>query len=282
MSRFTRRDAIAVAGTLAAGLTTASVTSADESQAGKAPGPKRDWWSEEFRQLVTLGESTTAGGWSSTRERCWAHQLARQINDFQRVPVQLVNVGIGANVISQRSPSYEHSGKPAALMRLEPHVFKHQPDLLIVAYGLNDSRGATPLELFAEEMSTLVDRVRERIKPLIVLPGPYYVVGFDRYGPHFNHATLEILHQFNAAIRDLAGRKDCLFVDLLAAYGNADWLVHHDGVHANDLGHRIVANRIFEVLATNCSGLARETKELEQHIPRWRDESVLRQEAGEK
>ena len=25
---------------------------------------KRDWWNSEFRTLITLGESITAGGWS--------------------------------------------------------------------------------------------------------------------------------------------------------------------------------------------------------------------------
>ena len=64
---------------------------------------KRDYWNKEFKVLMALGESTTAGGWSSCRERCWANQLARLINDFQRVPVQLVNQGIGANVISTKS-----------------------------------------------------------------------------------------------------------------------------------------------------------------------------------
>jgi lysophospholipase L1-like esterase len=212
------------------------------------------------------------------RERAWAHQLARTINEFQRVPVQLVNVGIGANVISTRSPSYEHSGKPAALERLEPHVFRHTPDLLIVSYGLNDARGGTPLPLFIEEMTTLIELVRAKIQPLIVLLSPYYITGFDQYGPHFNKATLEIFHQFAAATRKLAGEKDCLFANVLNCYGNANWLIHHDTVHANDLGHRIVANKVFEVLATNCSGLAKETQELEQHIPRWRDESVLKNE----
>jgi hypothetical protein len=76
-------------------------------------------------------------------------------------------------------------------------------------------------------------------------------------------------------MRQLAEKLDCLFVDLLSAYGEAGWLVHHDGVHANDLGHRVVANKIFEVLASNCSGLAQETRYLEQHILPWRDESVL-------
>ncbi len=242
---------------------------------------KRDWCDKEFRTLVTLGESTTAGGWSSNRERAWAHQLARMINEAQRTPAQLINVGIGGNLISDRSPAYEHSGKPAAIMRLQHHVFRHNPDLLIVSYGLNDSRGGTPLNLFTVELNRLVEKVRQRITPLMVLLGPYYVVGFKRYGPHFNKSNLGDLQQYNDAIRVVANARGCLFVDLLSAYSNADWLVHNDGVHANDLGHRIVANKIFEVLATNCSGLAKETQTLEQYIPRWRDESVLSQDLGE-
>ncbi|MEX0726365.1 MAG: SGNH/GDSL hydrolase family protein [Planctomycetaceae bacterium] len=284
MYRVSRRKVISSGvtwGALATGLTAVTAGRADDAVAEPtgAESPQRDWWDQEFRTLVTLGESTTAGGWASYRERCWANQLARQINEFQRIPLQLINVGIGANVISTRSPNYEKSGKPAALERLDDHVVKHQPDLLVVSYGLNDARGGTPLELFAAEMRTLIDRVRRRIQPLFVLLGPYYMTGFDQFGPDWNHASLAVFHQFNDAIQKIADDEKCLFVDLLDAYGRAPWLVHHDGVHANDLGHRVVANRVFETLASHCSGLARETQQLEQHIPRWRDESVLQQKA---
>lgn len=245
-------------------------------------GRKRDWWNKEFQWLFTLGESTTAGGWTSCRERSWPGQLARVINEFQRAPVQLVNMGIGANVISTRSPGYPSSGKPAASERLDKHVLGHSangnpvvPDLLVMAYGLNDARSGTPIDLFCEEMESLVCRVREKIQPLIVLPGPYYMRDFQLGGAEWGHANLEIFHQYNQATCQLAEKLDCLFVDLLGAYRNADWLVHFDGCHANDLGHRIVANKIFEVLASHCSGLALETKALEKQIPPWRDESTL-------
>ena len=57
-------------------------------------------------------------------------------------------------------------------------------------------------------------------------------------------------------------------------------MVHYDGVHQNDLDHRIVANRIFDVLAQNCSGLAKKTREAEKTSPRWRDESTLKRDYG--
>ena len=280
MKRISRRNVLASslgAGTVAAGLI-ATGCAKDKDTNARSTAKKRDWWDREFRKLVTLGESTTAGGWASYRERCWANQLAKLINDFQRIPLELINVGIGANVISTKSPAYQHSGKPAALERLDRHVNKHQPDLLVVSYGLNDARGNTSLDLFSGELSTLIDRVRAEIQPLILLLGPYYMTAFDKFGTNWNHADLKSFHRFNDSIGQVAKEKDCLFVDLLEAYRNANWLIHHDGVHANDLGHRLVANRIFEVLASNCSGLARETQELEKHIPPWRDESVLRRD----
>ena len=264
------------------------VGAALQSPAGRADGPvaaipkltRKDWRAAEFRKMVALGESTTAGGWSTSPERCWVPVLAALINDFQSRPMEFFNAGIGANVISTRSPSYEHSGKPAALVRLEKHVLAREPDLLIISYGLNDARGGTPRPLFREEMTTLVRRVRERIQPVIVLLGPYYMTGFDLYGPHWNNADLDLFRRYSEDIGQVAAAEECLYVDLLAAYGNADWMIHEDGVHANDLGHRIVAHSIFRVLAQNCSALANKTKEAEKTSPRWRDESVLKADYG--
>ena len=57
-------------------------------------------------------------------------------------------------------------------------------------------------------------------------------------------------------------------------------MVHYDGVHANDLGHRLVAHTIFQTLAQHCSGLAIRTKRLEQTSEPWRDESTLMRDYG--
>ena len=236
---------------------------------------KRDWWNKEFRRMVALGESTTAGGWSSCRQRCWVWQLGQLINDLQRIPIEVINAGIGANVISTKSPAYTYSGKPAASERLGKHVIEKKPDLLIISYGINDARGGTPLDLFCQEMKSIVRQVRQQIQPLIVLLGPYYMCDFSLGAPYWDKGSLEIFEGYNTAIKQLAEGCQCLFVDLLESYQEADWLVHRDGVHANDLGHRLVANKVFEVLASNCSGLSVETKTLEAHIAPWRDESTL-------
>jgi lysophospholipase L1-like esterase len=259
----------------------AAVAGADQELEPLAASlPKIDRHSHEFRKMVALGESTTAGGWSSSRERCWVPLLAGLINDLQAEPMEVVNSGIGANVVSTRSPCYEHSGKPAANERLQKHVIDHQPDLLIISYGLNDARGGTPLDLFTEELAGVIGHVRRHVQPVILLPGPYFMTDFRVGGENWSHANLETFGAYNEATREVAREQDCLFVDLLSAYQETRWMIHYDGVHANDLGHRIVANRMFEVIAQNCSGVARKTQALEKTSPRWRDESTLKAEYG--
>lgn len=260
---------------------TADSGAGTRSRAGDgASNGHRDYWSTEFRRLVTLGESTTAGGWSSSGERCWASRLAALINDVQDEPVELFNAGIGANVISTESPCYTDSGKPAASERIDKHVIARDPDLLIISYGINDARGGTPLWLFIREMAKIIDRIRDHIAPVIILVGPYFNTRFDLGGDRWSHANLETFVAFNEGIAGVAREKKCLFADVMSGYGGAPWLVHFDGVHANDVGHLVVANRIFEVIAQNCSGISVATKRKERTIPPWRDESSLAADYG--
>tara|TARA_B100000029_G_scaffold347947_1_gene340290 strand:+ start:1157 stop:2014 length:858 start_codon:yes stop_codon:yes gene_type:complete len=284
MSPLTRRELLnSTLFTAATAATAATATLGSRpllAEAESERSRKRDWHDRPFRRMVALGESTTAGGWSTSASRCWVSVLGRLINDFQSTRMEVINNGIGANVISTRSPCYKHSGKPAANERLQKHVIDPRPDLLVISYGLNDARGGTPLKLFMAEMTAVIEQVRKHIKPLVVLPSPYYMTDFGAGGKPWTKANLEIFHEYGQGIARVARQQDCLFVDLLDASGHADWIVHHDGIHQSDLGHRIVAHRMFEVLATSCSGLAQHTRKIEKEAPRWRDESRLKADYG--
>ena len=225
---------------------------------------KHDWRDTEFRHMVAMGDSITVGALSSTRDKSWAAQLVRLVNEFQLSPVTLTNLGIGGNVISTKSAGYPYSGKPAASERIDSDLLSLAasadgnqviPDLLILAYGLNDARCGTPIETFCSEMKTIIERVRQTIQPLIVLTGPYYMHDFALGAPEWGHGSLEAFYSYNQAIEAVANEVGCLFVNLLESFRQANWLVSQDGCHPNDLGHRIVANKLFEVIASNCSGL---------------------------
>ena len=242
------------------------------------PDP-RDWHPEQFRVLVTIGDAVAAGGDASNRELCWANVLAALITDFQEGPLRLINVGVGGNVISTRVPPYADSRKPAASERVQKHVIDHQPDLLVMGYGLNDVRGGTPLEMFRWELVELIKVVRQECDPLIVMLGPNFVTEFTSPEP-WSHADEDRFETFNLVIKQVAESEECLFCEILDAAGGAEWLVGYSRVHPNDLGHRLIAHEIFETLARNCSGLAARSRRIEKTADRWRDESALKADYG--
>lgn len=237
---------------------------------------KRDYRNQPFTIGVAIGESTTAGGTATSRDLTWVSRLTELINESQLEPIQMINSGIGANVISPRSPSYEQSGKPSAAERYQKHVIDFSPDLVMISYGLNDARGGTPLAQFLEDLKHVTLDIKTKTDAVIVLVNAYFMTGFDRYLP-YNQANVATFMGYNCAARRLAEECDVLYADVFAAQAMAPWMVDPDGVHANNLGHRVIANRIFEVLAQNCSGLSQKAFELRNNFQQWRDESVLKQ-----
>jgi lysophospholipase L1-like esterase len=216
---------------------------------------KRDRHSEPFTRMVVLGESTVAGACASAEERRWVNIVARLIGLCQGKPVELHNKGLSASVISPRSPGYAASAKPSALERYREDVIALKPDLFILSYGLNDMRAGMPVEDFRQDMREIIINVKEACNPVTVLTTVYYMSAYDLYPP-FNVGSIQASEVYNLVIRQLAEENDCILADIWAAENQADWVVHPDTVHANDLGHLLIAHRVFEAIATNCSGTA--------------------------
>jgi len=237
--------------------------------------PKRDWRSAPFEVAVALGESTTAGGTVTSRELNWVSRVKALIDECQLKPVKMINNGIGSNLISQRSPFYEKSGRPSAMERYEKHVIALAPDLVFISYGLNDARAGTPLGQFLEDLRHIVLDVKARTQAVIVLLNAYFMTDFDRYDP-FKLGSVASFIGYNAAQKRLAQECDVLYADVFDAEGMAPWVIDPDGVHANNLGHQLIANRVFETLARNCSCLAERSREARKSFKPWRDESVLK------
>ncbi len=242
---------------------------------------KRDWWSEPFRRMVVIGESTVeGGGWLSYSGERWPDIVARLINDCQSVPMEYTNRGIGANSISPRSPGYEYSAKPSALERYRDDVIAHKPDLFLLCYGLNDMRAGMTIDDFTADMRTIIADVRESCSPLILLTTIYYMTGWKSWAP-FDKGSVELTERYNDAIKQLASDEDCLLSDVWQAEGMADWLINPDGVHANKVGNLIIGHRVFETLAQNCSALSRAT--YERDLPsNWTQSTMkTREDAGD-
>jgi lysophospholipase L1-like esterase len=245
---------------------------------------KADFAQQPFTCLVAMGDSITMGAAATRPEYSWVSRLARLISEFQDHPLKVVNTGISGNLISPRSVAYHHpdSGRPSGLERYRRDVIAHQPDLVTVSYGLNDMRCGTAIDLFMSELDSMVRTVREETRAVIVLIGLYHITAYDDQSGTWDRADPGVARAYDAALCRYAEGNGLLYADVFSAEGEADWLVDRDGIHPNNLGHALIANKVFGVLATHCSCLSQKAfREAEDYF-RWADqrEAPLRTDRG--
>jgi len=241
----------------------------------------RDRCSRPFRRLVIMGESTVAGGgWIPSSSDRFADVLASLIRSVQREPLEYVNVGIGANAISPKSPGYADSAKPSALERVRTDVIEHEPDLFIFCSGLNDMRAAMDVDVFIDDCRTILRDVQRECNPLTVLTTVYHMTGWRSFQP-YDKGSPELTETYNQAIRELATEVDALVADVWRAQGSADWQVHPDGVHANRVGNLVIAHEIFATLCRNCSGLSLETRSADADTEWTESTTSVREDVGD-
>lgn len=214
-----------------------------------------------FRIMIVLGAAIEAGRMASEKSFQWPEVVSEQISLFQDEPVRLSNMGMGGNVLSPNSPAYEYSGKPSALERIEDIISK-KPDLVILSYGQNDMRCGNPVEQFRKDYQKIISEVISRTEAVVVLANICHMTAYAEMGPHWNHGGIEQTMIYNLAIKQLAEKNGCILADIYDAQGKADWIVPPDGVHSNDLGHRLIGNRVFESIANHCPGLSVKTSRI--------------------
>jgi lysophospholipase L1-like esterase len=271
----------AAAGSSLWGVQESKSTSTSAAAPEKPFVKHRDYKKEPFKRMVILGESTVEGGpWLHAKEDRYADVLVGLINAVQEKPIEYINKGIANNSISPRSPGYGQSAKPSAIERYKTDVIEHNPDLFILAYGLNDMRAAMPLKDFREDMATIIRDVKKACNPVTVLTTVYYMTGY-RSWPPINKGSIALTLRYNDCIRSLAAEFDCILADAWSSEGGADWLIHYDGVHAHKLGNLVLGHRLFEALAQHCSGLTNFVFERERNTE-WTQMVVRkRAEAGD-
>ena len=98
-----------------------------------------------FHRMVVLGDSIAYGMCAQQPDNEWAQVVAGLLRKFQDGNLEVFNRGLPAALISPRCPGYEESAKPSLLERYRQHCIELEPDLVIIAEGLNDMRSGMSL-----------------------------------------------------------------------------------------------------------------------------------------
>jgi lysophospholipase L1-like esterase len=224
-----------------------------------------------FQRIVVLGDSVAYGMCAHLPENEWPQVVANLLRKFQDGELELFNRGLPAGVISPRCPGYEESAKPSLIERHLRDCRELQPDLVIIAEGLNDMRSGMSVQTYAADLETIVTDIQGETDALIVLVGVYHQI----YGcgsndpvevPTWTKWDHNIAQVYNLTIRLVAEKHKALFVDALAAMRGADWTLNPDCCHLNDLGHVLVGHAIFQLIATHCRGVGAKTGRLVEEL----------------
>lgn len=217
-----------------------------------------------FRRMVVLGDSNSYGMCAREPGNEWNQVLANWLRHFQDEPLEVFNRGLPAGVISPRCPGYADSAKPSLMERYQRHCIDLDPDLVVVAQSLNDMRAGMPLQEYLADLGDIVSDIQARTAALVVMPGVYHQihgrgVNDPALYPTWSRWNDREAHTYNHAIGLLAAELGALYVDTRAVFAGADWALHSDCCHLNDLGQVLMGNAVFQVIATHCAGIADKT-----------------------
>jgi acyl-CoA thioesterase-1 len=174
-------------------------------------------------RIVAFGDSLTIG-LGLLEQEAYPALLQRKIDDAG-YQFEVINAGVSGDTTA------------GALRRLD-WALEGDVRVLIVAFGGNDGLRGLPVSQMKENLSTIIDKGRER-NVIVILAGMEAPPNFGQ-----EYAT-----QFRQAFRDVALQKRVLFLPfLLNNVAGKPELNQADGIHPNQQGTRIVADNLWTVL----------------------------------
>lgn len=142
-------------------------------------------------------------------------------------------------------PGYEirNAGIPGdttfdALKRIEEHVSKHQPKLVVVFFGANDValHNAVSLEEYRENLLEIIQKIGK--ENVILLTAPYADQGL-----RVRDRPLSDIKEYGQVVHQIGQEQDILVVDVLAEMledEDPTSLLQEDGLHFSAQGYDLL------------------------------------------
>ncbi|MBN2255536.1 MAG: hypothetical protein JW736_07500 [Deltaproteobacteria bacterium] len=181
--------------------------------------------------IVALGDSLTSG-WMVSKG--YIDYLKEMIRDrYPNSKLNLINRGIPGDTAR------------GGVDRLQNDVLRHNPDCVIIQFGLNDAFAGYSHERYREHIEMMIHRIRDASSADIIL-----VTSVCLNGERDN----AFIDKFYLQVEELSHLFDLPFAPVhrywmkkIAEGVTFDSLVQFDGVHPNTVGHRLMAESIIEV-----------------------------------
>ena len=208
----------------------------------------------EEKTIVAFGDSTTA--LRSTVEEVYAARLPALLAEYG-VEANVVNSGVGGSHTGRKIDNPRGPQKHA-LDRFQEAVRDHDPDVVVIQFGWNDSwvdsggedaPSRIPVEDYAKNLTHMVETLQEDGAAVILMTPNRPWTKIDQW-------RFDRTETYVEAVRETAEATDVPLVDVWRAYAEYDSFTDRslddlllDAVHPNDDGHKLVAKLLAPVIA---------------------------------
>jgi acyl-CoA thioesterase-1 len=170
--------------------------------------------------VAFLGDSLTSG-WRLSEDEAWPALLGRTLAERGR-PIRVLNAGVSGELAAQG-----HA-------RLDD-VLAHEPDVLVVALGINDALNGRSLEEAEAALRRILEQARASGAQLLLV-GTH--IPEERHDAEYAHRFEEMY------VRLAAEHKVALVLDLLDGVAGHEELLFPDRLHPNAAGHVRLAETV--------------------------------------
>lgn len=203
--------------------------------------------------IVAFGDSVTHGALGLGEinyETVYWNRLKQKINNVRNyMPVNVINAGIGGITAN------------ASIGRMDKQVFAHNPDLVIVCFGLNDVNG--PIERYLNALTKIFEKCNEEdVETIFMTPNMLNTsVADDTASIHMEYAkrTAEIqnggrMDEFMNAACELAKSMGIKVCDCysewkkLSETQDITYLLANRINHPTKEMHELFAQKLFETI----------------------------------
>lgn len=171
-------------------------------------------------KIIAFGDSITAGADVIDEDLCYCNRYARLLQErFPKAQVTFENGATGGDSTVQ------------GLKRLEDKVLSRNPDLVLVAFGMNDhNTSGVPIDAFRKNLTTIVNTVRERTGAEVILISTYPPNPEWRYGTHQ-------MDKYAKTTEQTASELKCAYADVNSTWMNVLRRKDYSSMLANNINH---------------------------------------------
>jgi lysophospholipase L1-like esterase len=178
--------------------------------------------------IVALGDSITLGyGTTNNYPNMWAEALKQK---YPNAVIKMVNSGVSGDTAE------------GGLMRLKSDVIKYKPDLVTIAFGLNDLKKGWTKQEFKSNLKKIIEEIKAHTQAeiLILTTSIVNVLFFTQYIAPYNKVIRQVSKEYNIGLVDI----NRAWKERIKKTPINTLLI--DGIHPNIEGYKIFVDELMK------------------------------------